>query len=716
MTFGDASLGLVAFRKDVKSSKKILLPLGSNEMSTRDWVGVKNNSGAGHKKQCRPRKPPIPNCMSLRGGILTSPKSATELDLCATLRRELCISSSGESFRLAERGAQVIDSKNQSIDKLPSVLREPAKGQMVKQITHKQSAGFDGMSKPPLILRKQPQKLTPAPLISSTDLDRKLMTCTTPKALRSNKLERGTLRQSRSVPFTFKSQDSKLSPLGSKSLKTVLPKVDVVKLGDEDETQRLFEESTEPLKVVWENRSSPIDKIFQEPDYGLSPQPSPSPAPRVPSILVASPSSPSDLSDRTRAVKAGRQKYNETRSNSNTNITKNVVDPKIQGSASDTDGTQETLGAHFSSQEEGKRSPRKGNCSRKNVEVKKSLRKSKGKRRRRNPAHAMIYRHNTRPRANKPSEVSPMPVEDAYSHQVSIRSPITQSSITDRHRTRPRANKQPEPSPMPVEEIYTQIRMPSPAAAATTQTLNNRQSSPNPNPRSSTPGSTMTFSSVTSMATSPAYNNTQVHEGCSSRTFEETSDPREQEGMVVKGVKHLEGAYELPVPTRNLDMTTQEVTKETIQGQAAVGQQANAQADPVYSYQNSCLSPNTINPVVCVFNPQGGPPTYYDIPPGATMTFSNGPQLPIYPQPVQCPAVQQVYCTSPPGTPQTYYQPVVYSPTQVQFQPPQFYEHPQYQAPQMHPSYALMRNQHPVNVNLPLTTENVNMHNLSNMS
>jgi len=510
----------------------------------------------------------------------------------------------------------------------------------------------------------------------------------------------------------------KLSPLMSKTPKIVLPKIDVVKLGDEDETQRLFEESTEPLKVVWEDRSSPIDKIFQEPDYELSPQPSPSPAPRVPSLLVASPLSPSDLSDRTRAVKAGRLKHNKTRSKSNTNLIKNVVDPKIQGSASDTDVTQETVGAHFSSQEEGKRSPQKENCSRKNVEVKKSPRKSKGKRRRRNPAHAMIYRHNTRPRANKPSEVSPMPVEDAYSHQVSIRSPITQSSITDRHRTRPRANKQPEPSPMPVEEIYTQIRLASPTAAATTQKLNNRQSSPNPNPRSSTPGSTMTFSSVTSMATSPASNNTQVHEGCSSRTFEETSDPREQEGMGVKGFKHVEGSDGMVVPTRHLHMT-QEVTKETIQGQAVVGQQANAQADPVYSYQNSCLSPNSINPIVCVFNPQGGPPTYYDIPPGATMTFSNGAQLPIYPQPVQCPVagpVQQVYCTSPPGTPQPYYQPVVYSPNQVQFQQPQFYEHPQFQAPQMHPSYALMRNQHPVNVNLPLTTENVNMHNLSNMS
>merc|ERR1712060_189215 len=103
------------------------------------------------------------------------------------------------------------------------------------------------------------------------------------------------------------------------------------------------------------------------------------------------------------------------------------------------------------------------------------------------------------------------------------------------------------------------------------------------------------------------------------------------------------------------------------------------------------------------------------------MTFRNDtqPQHPVYRPQVPCTvagAVPPVYSTSPPGTPQTYYPPVVYSPSQIPYQPSQIYEQPHFQAPQLHPSYGLMGSQQPVNVNLPLTTGNVNMHNLSNMS
>jgi len=398
------------------------------------------------------------------------------------------------------------------------------------------------------------------------------------------------------------------------------------------------------------------------------------------------------------------------------NPTGNARDCQGQASVSVSDGKPETVIANYSKQEEESNCSRSVNSSRKNATPK----KAKSRRRKRNQAHALIHRHNTRPRANKPSEPSPMPEENLYS-QVRSHCPITSSSVTDRHSTRPRANKQPEPSPMPVEEIYTQIRLASPATANTHEVKRERrQNSPNPNPRSSTPGSTMTFSSVTSMATSPASNNTQNNEGCLSRTFEEPSDPIEKEGEVFSRGNDVNRDNMLAVATKHLSRK-QVPEMGTVPGQAVVGQQAMASADPVYGYQNGYVTQNPSNPVVCVLSPQGGPPTYYDIPPGATMTFSNGtqPQQPMYPQPVPCTvagAVSPVYCTSPPGTPQTYYPPVVYSPPQVPYQPAQMYEQPHFQSPPLHPSYGLMRSQQPVNVNLPLTTENVNMHNLSNMS
>jgi len=447
----------------------------------------------------------------------------------------------------------------------------------------------------------------------------------------------------------------------------------------------------------------PIDQLFQEPDYELTPLPSPSPAPPVRSIAL--PSSPSELSDHTQAVEGGQQKDKKMTYRSYTNLQNNGGDNRRQASTSDTEGTQETLVTYFSSQEEGSNNPH----NEKHVGQKKGRSKGKRGRRKRNPAHAMIYRHKTRPRANKPSEPSPMPEENLISH-VRDRCPLSPSSLSDRHRMRPHANKLPEPSPMPVENIYSQIRYASPANATKEKRINDcRQRNQNPNPRSSTPGSTITYSSVTSMETSPVSYNT------SSRTFEESSDPRKQEIEVVG--KHVDVDDRLAT-NRHFEMA-QEEAMQTVQGGTAVKHEGNAPAEPVYSYHSGSVNPSSTNAVVCVMSPQGGPATYYNIPPGTNMTFSNCTQPPMYYQPLPCPVAvpaQQVYCPNPPGAPQPYYQPAVYPPNQVPFQSPQFYGQPYFQASQVHPSFNLMTSEQLANVNLPLTLENVNMHNLSHMS
>jgi len=704
----DASLGAVAFDKDVESSKETFLTSWSYEMSSQGRAGVKKYTKTEHKKQCRPRKPPIPNCRNLRACMLGSPDSVSDLDLCAIMRREMSISSSGESFRL---GGRAIENQNQSNESLPSVSKEATEEPKEKQRTEIRCADFDGISKPPLILRRNLQKRTPAPVISSTDFDKNVIACMTSKSLRDAELGRRGSRINQSTPFIYHIQDEKPSPQGSESPMTV-PSIENVKLGDVGETQELLNECTKPLKA-WESRSPPIDNFIQEPDYELSPQLSPSPAPKVPTILL--PSTTFELSEKKCAIKSGCQEQESMLLRSYTNLKRNAWDSKEQAFPSVSDGKQKNIIANFS-KEEGSNCSRKENPSKKHA----SSTKGKSRRRKRNQAHALIHRHNTRPRANKPSEPSPMPEENLYS-RVHRHCPITSSSVTDQHSTRPRANKQPEPSPLPVEEIYSQIRLASPAAATKHRVKReSRQNSPNPNPRSSTPGSTMTFSSLTSMATSPASNNTQINEGCLSRTFEESSDPIEREGEVFSRDEQVNGD-DMQVVTTNYFRTTKVAQMETIPGQAVAGQHANAPADPVYCYQNGYVAQNPNNPVVFVLNPQGGPPTYYDIPPGATMTFRNStqPLHPVYNPQVPCTtagAVPQIYCTSPTGTPQTYYPPVVYSPPQMSYQPSQIYEQRFFQAPQLHPSYGLMGSQQPVNVNLPLTTENVNMHNLSNMS
>merc|ERR1719397_504101 len=437
--------------------------------------------------------------------------------------------------------------QNHSKNSLRSVSKDSTKEHKEKQRLRMQYADLDGISKPPLILQKNLQKRTPAPVISSTNFNQNVMPRANSKNLHDSASERGS-RIGPSTPFIYHSQDETPSLKGSKS-QMIVPSTENVKLGDEDETRKLLSKHNESSKAAWESRSPPIDNFFQEPDYELSPQPSPSPAPRVPKVALSS--SPFELSDRKQAVKGGFQEHQSMLSKSYVNLAGNARDCQGQASVSVSDGKPESVIANYSKQEEGSNCSRKENTSKNNSAPK----KAKSRRRKRNHAHALIHRHNTRPRANKPSEPSPMPEENLYS-QVRSHCPITSSSVTDRHSTRPRANKQPEPSPMPVEEIYSQIRLASPATANTHEVKRERrQSSPNSNPRSCTPGSTMTFSSVTSMATSPASNNTQVHEGFSSRTFEETSDPREQEGMVVKGVKDVEVADGLDVPTRHLDMT-----------------------------------------------------------------------------------------------------------------------------------------------------------------
>jgi len=705
----DASLGAVSFGKDVESSKETFLTSWSNEMSSQGRTGVTKNSKTEHKKQCRPRKPPIPNCRNLRACMLGSPDSLSDLDLCAIMKREISISSSGESFRL---GGRAIDNVNKSNESLPSVSKEPAEERKEKQRTETHCADFDGMSKPPLILRKNLQKRTPAPVISSTDFDKNVIPCVTSKSIRDAESGRRDSKISQRTPFIYHIQNETPSPQGSKSPMTVTS-IENVKLGDVGETQKLLSECTKPLKSAWESRSPPIDNFIQEPDYELSPQLSPSPAPKVPTILL--PSTTFELSENKRAIKSGFQEQESMLSRSYTKLKRNAWDGKEQAFPSVSDGKPKTIIANFSN-EEGSNCSRKENPSKEHATPK----KGKSRRRKRNQAHALIHRHNTRPRANKPSEPSPMPEENLYS-KVQRHCPITSSSVTDQHSTKPRANKQPEPSPFPVEEIYSQIRLASPAAATKHRVKReNRQNSPNPNPRSSTPGSTMTFSSLTSMATSPASNNTQINEGCLSRTFEEPSDPNEREEEVFSRGERVNGD-DMQVVATNYFSTTKVAQMETTPGQVVAGQHANAPADAVYCYQNGYVAQNPSNPVVFVLNPQGGPPTYYDIPPGATMTFRNStqPQHPVYSPQVPCTtagAVPQIYCTSPPGTPQTYYPPVVYSPPQMPYQPSQIYEQPFFQAPQLHPSYGLMGSQQPVNVNLPLTTENVNMHNLSNMS
>jgi len=322
---------------------------------------------------------------------------------------------------------------------------------------------------------------------------------------------------------------------------------------------------------------------------------------------------------------------------------------------------------------------------------------------------ALMNWHNTHPRANKQSDPSPKPLED----------------MIDRHSTWPRANVQSEPSPMPKEEIYTQIRVASPDALKSRSHRSPRsggRNGRNPNPRSSTPSaaSTVTCCSVESMVTSPVSNNTSnVNEKCSSRKFKAlSSSAKESEEYVAE---ELGSRVVTPASDRRMGLS----------------QQPYNGVNPSYYVQNSCGTPtpsstSATTSIVCILNPQGGPPQYYGLPAGASMMLSNSYQPSLYPQPpVPCPIqvpqscsmqvpqapVNSLYATTAnSGAHQQYYQPLMYGASQVQYQFPQYYDQQQYQSAAMNPSFAMMRNHLPVNVNLPLTTENVNMHNLSHMS